>query len=127
MKFTGYGLSGSVGNQKGRKGRKARRISLEGAATIDDAAALTDFLREAVVDVKSILIDLSQVKAVDVSFFQILLATAKTCSLSEIEAAVTALPDEHVVLKSAVSSGFPPPVDGFWFGLACISNTGADA
>lgn len=127
MKFSGYGLSGSVGSQKGKKGRKSRKISLEGAATIDDAAALADFLREVTSDAKSLIIDLNEVKSVDVSFFQILLAMAKTCSLRETEASVIELPDEHVVSRSAIAAGFSAPAAGFWFGLACISNTGADS
>ena len=127
MKFSGYGLSGSVGNQKGKKGRKSRKISLEGAATIDDAAVLAEFLRQVVADAKSLIIDLNEVKSVDVSFFQILLAMVKTCSLSEIETSIIALPDEHVVSRAAINTGFPAPCDGFWFGMACISNTGADA
>ena len=127
MKFSGYGLSGSVGNQKGKKGRKARTVSLEGAATIDDAAVLTEFLRQVVSEAKSLIIDLNEVKSVDVSFIQILLAMLKTCSLSKIETSIIALPDEHVVLRAAINSGFPAPADGFWLGMACISTTGADS
>ncbi len=127
MKFSGYGLSGSVANQKCKKGRKSKKVSLEGAATIDDVAVLAEFLRQVVSDAKSLIIDLNAVKSVDVSFFQILLAMSKTCSLSEIETSIIALPDEHVVPRVAINSGFPAPVDGFWFGMACISNTGADA
>lgn len=127
MKFTGYGMSGSVGSEKGRKGRKSRKVSLAGAATIDDAVALAEFLREVASDAKSLIIDLNEVKSVDVSFFQILLATAKTCFLSEVEASIVALPDEHAVSRSAIAAGFSAPADGFWFGLACISNTGADS
>lgn len=127
MKFSGYGLSGSVTNQKGKKGRKSRKVSLEGAATIDDAAALTEFLRQVVSDAKSLIIDLNAVKSVDVSFFQILLAMSKTCSLSNIDTSIISLSDEHVVPRTAINSGFPAPADGFWFGMACISNIGADS
>ncbi|HOI90848.1 MAG TPA: STAS domain-containing protein [Candidatus Rifleibacterium sp.] len=127
MKFSGYGLSGSFGSQKGKKGRKSRIIFLEGAATIDDAAVLAEFMLQAVSDAKSLIIDLNKVKSVDVSFFQILLAMAKTCSLSDIETSVIALPDEHIVARTAINAGFSAPVDGFWFGMACISNTGADS
>lgn len=126
MKFSGNGLSGSFGSQKGKKGRKSRKITLEGAAAVDDAAVLAEFMQQAVSDVKSLVIDLNDVKSVDVSFFQILLATAKTCSLSEIETSFIALPDEHVVLRTAINAGFPAPADGRWFGMACILNTGAD-
>ncbi len=126
MKFSGHALSGSVSNQKGKKGRKSKKICLEGAATIDDASALAEFLRDVVFEAKSLIIDLSAVTSIDVSFFQILVALAKTCSLSEIEVSITTLPDDHVVARSAISAGFPAPAGGLWFGMACISITGAD-
>ncbi|MFO7982746.1 MAG: STAS domain-containing protein [Desulfuromonadales bacterium] len=81
-------------------------------ATIRNAAALTDGLREAIRETPALILDLSRVESVDLSFFQILLAGQRMAGAMQKTLTLNPQSVSEVVREAAALCGYSAHLKG---------------
>ncbi len=117
MKFPGSDFNGQVTSVVGPAGKKFYQISLIGSATVEHTKAALDFLRQALACSFPVIIETSSLSQVDISFFQLLFAAARSAHSSGHEVYLANIDENHPLARSSRAAGILPQNDGTLFGL----------
>lgn len=116
-------VTGLFRDLKVKNRKKAVKLDLHGEATVAWASELLSLLLEAVKQKKPVVIDPSGLKSIDVTAFQLLLATGKTCRQNNLDISIKAVDSQHPFFASARLIGLLPEKNDSvetWFDLPLI-------
>ena len=87
--------------------QEAQTLTLGPSARIEDAEELALKMRDLLAGQDSVSLDLHAVEAVDVSFFQLLMAFQRSLGEQNRKLTVLPVPDDHAVIQTAQLLGLP--------------------
>lgn len=96
---------------------EAARLTVDSDATINHAAEFRDALVRAMAESESLVVDLNEVKSVDLTCLQLLCAAHRSCSRDKKKISVEGAGLE-LLKQTAVAAGFPKQCGCFLTGQA---------
>lgn len=123
MKDKTQKLSGLFRETKGKNRKKNTHLCLSGSATVAEAVTAAEILRQLLEHKKPVILDLTDVSEVDVSFIQLLVALAKKNEQVP-EVYLSSVPERHPLRIAAHVAGIFPVIQAgktTWFGLPLVN------